>query len=265
MPDLVPGWTTIGGRLKKYLLNYADGRFYQAQRKNSASGLSVGGFDACFARRRSDLASTFVQQNKDTLSKPRGAGYWLWKPYVIRRALSEIQFGDLLFYSDSGAYFINPIDSLLPILDSTPNQLLLFSLDESLTHARWTKRDCFVLMELDHDPYLSCGQLLASFIIMKKSGFVVDFIDEWLSYACDYRILTDAPNECGLANYPEFEDHRHDQSILSLLGRKYNVQTTPDISQHGNNTRSRLIPQILNHTRARDSWASRISMLIGER
>ena len=44
-------------------------------------------------------------------------------------------------------------------------------------------------------------------------------------------------------------DHRHDQSILSLLGRKYNIKNIPDISQYGNDRRD--IKQIIEHHRDR--------------
>jgi hypothetical protein len=84
---------------------------------------------------------------------------------------------------------------------------------------------------------------------MKKNDFVVSFIDEWLTYSEDYRLITDSPNECGLNNYPEFYDHRHDQSILSLLGRKYNIKNIPDISQYGNGRW--VTSQILEHHRNR--------------
>jgi hypothetical protein len=104
-------------------------------------------------------------------------------------------------------------------------------------------------MGLDSEPYLSQNQLLASYILMRKNDFVINFINEWLNYAKDYRIITDATNECGLPNYPEFVDHRHDQSILSLLGRKYNIKNIPDVSQFG--VGRMITSQVFNHHRNR--------------
>ena len=46
-------------------------------------------------------------------------------------------------------------------------------------------------------------------------------MSEYLYYAQDKRIITDDPNELGYNNYEGFRDHRHDQSILSLLTKKY--------------------------------------------
>ena len=47
--------------------------------------------------------------------------------------------------------------------------------------------------------------------------------NEWLSYAQDERIITDIPNQGGTDNYPGFQEHRHDQSIWSLLCKKHQL------------------------------------------
>jgi hypothetical protein len=85
---------------------------------------------------------------------------------------------------------------------------------------------------------------------MRKNDFVINFINEWLHYAKDYRIITDSANECGLPNYPEFVDHRHDQSILSLLGGKYKIKNIPDVSQYG--IGRMVTDQVFNHHRNRN-------------
>lgn len=235
--------------MKKYLVNYADRAYYESQKNNTNTGLSVGGFDQVFQYGKSDLDGNFCEKNRTILDMHRGAGYWLWKPYVILKALEQIEDGSLLFYSDAGIIFLNAIDPLISVLNNTKYKILLFELEDFRQNYKWTKRDCFVLMNLDREPFIGYPQILASYLMMQKNSFAIHFIKEWLSYAQDYRILTDAANECGLSDYPEFCDHRHDQSILSLLGRKYMIDTIPDISQWGSN-RSDLI-QILYHHRLR--------------
>lgn len=219
--------------MKKYLVNYAHKTHHHSQINNSNSGLSVVGFDEVFSYGYSDIDEEFKEKNKHILEQDRGAGYWLWKPYVIKKALDNLEPNDILFYSDSGISFIKPIDNLIEIMDSTSEKLLLFELEDFHPNHRWTKRDTFVYMDLDTEPYLSQPQLLASYLLMRKNDFVMSFINEWLTYSQDYRLITDSLNECGLPNYPDFYDHRHDQSILSLLGRKHNIKNVPDISQYG--------------------------------
>jgi hypothetical protein len=235
--------------MNKYLVNYSDKTHYNSQKNNSESGRNIVGFDNVFSYNKSNLPQDFCEKNSKILNQDRGAGYWLWKPYVIKMALEQINNDDILFYSDSGITFIKPLDDIIEIMEFTDNKLLLFELEDFHPNKRWTKRDTFHYMGLDEEPYLSSPQILASYILMKKNDFVVSFIDEWLSYSEDYRLITDSPNECGLNNYPEFYDHRHDQSILSLLGRKYNIKNIPDISQYGNGRW--VTSQILEHHRDR--------------
>lgn len=235
--------------MKKYLVNYSNNSHHNSQIQNTNSALNNGGFDSVFSFKYSDLGEDFINENIKILSQQRGAGYWMWKPFVIKKALESINENEILMYSDSGITFIKNINEIVDIMDSTNEKLLLFELEDIHPNKRWTKRDCFVLMGLDKEPYLSKNQLLASYILMRKNDFVINFINEWLTYAKDYRIITDTPNECGLPNYQEFVDHRHDQSILSLLGRKYDIKNIPDISQFGNGRQ--VTSQILNHHRNR--------------
>lgn len=236
--------------MKKHLVNYSDKSHHNAQKENSISGLKFGGFDNVFSFNLQDLGDEFIIENKGIMSQSRGAGYWMWKPFVIKKALEMMDDNDVLMYSDSGISFIKNIDELIDIMDMTEEKLLLFELEDIHPNKRWTKRDCFILMGLDKEEYLNQNQLLASYILMRKNDFVLKFVEEWLTYAKDYRIITDSPNECGLPNYPEFMDHRHDQSILSLLGRKYNIKNIPDVTQYG--IGRMITSQILNHHRNRN-------------
>ena len=43
----------------------------------------------------------------------------------------------------------------------------------------------------------------------------------------DPRILCDGPNTCGLPNFEGFRDHRHDQSITTILAMKHGIETFP--------------------------------------
>jgi hypothetical protein len=89
---------------------------------------------------------------------------------------------------------------------------------------------------------------LVSFILFKKNDLIMKFVDEWLFFAQDERALTDIPNQLGKPNLPEFKAHRHDQSIYSILVKKYGFKRFADISQFGNPWRKDM-PQIIEHTR----------------
>lgn len=215
--------------MKKYHINYAAGRYLKAQEFCSASAKQHG-FDEVFSFGPGDIDSEFAQKNHSILSQPRGAGYWLWKPYFIKKTLDIMQEGDLLAYSDSGSYYQESTQPLADLLLKEEKGVLSFEL-RGLYEKQYTKRDAFALMGLDEDRYSETSQREATYIWLIKNDFTVSLIEEYLSFAQDERIITDLPSQS--PNHSEFIDHRHDQSIWSLLCKKHEIPPHRLISQHG--------------------------------
>jgi hypothetical protein len=84
---------------------------------------------------------------------------------------------------------------------------------------------------LDEPKYTESSQREATYIWLIKNEFTVNLINEYLTFAQNESIITDKPSQN--PNYPEFKDHRHDQSIWSLLCKKYDIEPHRLISQHG--------------------------------
>jgi hypothetical protein len=238
----------------KLLINYANDVFRKSQRLNSKTGKEVGSFDEVISYSPGDIEPDFYEKNKIILSQKKGNGYWLWKPYFIKKTLEILNWDDFLFYCDSGSYFIKSITPLIEISLLNSQDIIVFEL--SYTERIWTKRDAFILMNCDSPKYSESNQRLASFSLWKKSNFTIDFINEFLHYAQDERLITDLENQCGYPNYPDFKEHRHDQSIFSLLSKKYDLNAYRDPSQWGNSLKNFYInskyEQLIEHTRKRN-------------
>jgi hypothetical protein len=86
-------------------------------------------------------------------------------------------------------------------------------------------------------------------MVIKKSFTSMAFVSEWLTYAQDARAITDDDNVLGSNNYPDFRQHRHDQTIMSLLVKKWNLTVYPDPSQWGE-SHKRPYPTIFDHHRS---------------
>ncbi len=217
----------------KLLINYANNKYKSSQKLNSKSGLEVGAFDKVISYSPKDIDTDFFQQNKSILSQKEGNGVWLWKPYFIKKSLETLNNNDFLFYSDSGAYFIDSIDPLINISLEYGQDIIPFELFPHLER-EWTKRDTFILMDCDTRSFTDTRQRLSGFILWKKSEFTMNFINEYLQYAKDEKIITELENQCGYPNYPDFRAHRHDQSLFSLLSKKYQLNAYRDPTQWGN-------------------------------
>ena len=91
----------------------------------------------------------------------------------------------------------------------------------------WTKRDCFILMDCDNENYWNSPMVQAGINVWKNTNEVREFIEQWLEYCVDPRIISDQPSECG-EELPEFREHRHDQSVLSNLLLKKDIAVFGD-------------------------------------
>lgn len=214
------------------IVSFADKYFYKSQQEliKSAKYYGFNNF-FCYSDIWLRKQKDFYSANKSILNQKRGAGYWLWKPYIILDALNRIDENDILIYIDSGAKFVNPISEISKLLKE--KDLLLFY-NNGHKNYEWTKRDCFVYMDCDAGKFHLGHQVIAGYIFCRKTKFVINLMEEWFSYCMDERIITDNANTCGLGNLIGFKEHRHDQSILSNLAVKYNIELFRDPSQWGN-------------------------------
>lgn len=232
--------------MKKIHLNFAHNSHKTAQKINSDSAIK-NGFDETYNFSLSDIDVDFYEKNKHIISQQRGAGYWIWKPYFILKLLNECQYGNYIFYTDSGCQFINNVNPLLNILNN--QDIVPFKVEGAL-EIHNTKRDCFILMDCDEEKYHNGTHLNAAFMLCKKTDLSIEFFTNYLNYCCDERCLTDIKSQIK-EEHLENRGHRHDQSIYSLLCKKYNLNTFRDPSQWGNNISDNkdLYGQIIQHTR----------------
>lgn len=222
----------------KILISYADKIYIQAQKKNALSGFEYGGFDCVIKYNKNHIDEYFYKKNKHILEKDTGAGYWLWKPYFIKKTMEKMSKDDILFYCDAGHHFYNSIEYLIELLPGVKHDFLVTgpSYEDAKKHNAYasgvSKRDVFHYMGCDTEKYYKARSVNAGFILLKKNNITEDLINEWLHYSQDYRIITDSPNECGKENLPDFKCHRHDQSILNLLIEKYELSTVKGFTQY---------------------------------
>ena len=214
----------------KVAITYATEEYFKQLRYNIKTANKKGGFDKVFGYGPKDIDSDFYEKTKHILTQKRGGGCWLWKPYCINKALSQIEYGDYLFYCDASAFYTKSIDHMIKCMEKNNEDIMVFELP--LIEKQWTKKDAYILMDCIGDKYSNTNQILASYILVKKTIKAELFISEYLDYCCDDVIITDKENEFG-ENFDNFIEHRFDQSVLSLLSKKYNLIPHRDPSQFG--------------------------------
>ena len=244
-----------GNTTKKYkivAISYGNDRYSKQLEFNGKSALEIAKVDEFYGYTPNHIDPEFREKNQYILEKSRGNGYWLWKPYFLYRTLTEkLNYGDYLIYSDAAIMYVDSALKLVNFLNEKNVEMYTHRLPH--LERMYTKRDAFILMGVDSPFYAETGQFNAAFQIYRKSTFTEFFLKEYLYYAQDRRIITDDSNEMGEGNYPGFRDHRHDQSILSLLIKKYGQvnanKTNADLEKIKNF--EEVMPTIFCHYRQR--------------
>ena len=184
-----------------------------------------------------DLHEEFVHENARILKQLRGGGYWLWKPYIIRKTLEGLGEEDFLCYCDADYYLTAPIDPVIEFMLDLGQDVVPFAYPTNYPEKYRTKRDVFIRMGCDKPKYADTPHRIAKISLWKGgSPYALRLADEWLHYAKDERMLTDLPSKA--PNHPHFIGHLHDQSIFSLLTKKHGLRPFEiRIARHGSQTK----------------------------
>lgn len=202
-----------------HFATFADGKVFRTDRVMQEAQDS-GYFDKWHAHSPSTLPLDFKEKFQDFISKnPRGYGYWIWKPVVIKEVLSVAEDNDLVVWCDSGCSVLKGYDNQMleyyrSLLYRGEHDVLAFQMKHKASH--WTKADLFETVGCEMDD--TSLQLAASVLIVRKTESSVKLIDSWIELTqADPHNIDDSPSV--LENHPFFNEHRHDQSCLDLLAR----------------------------------------------
>ena len=131
---------------------------------------------------------------------------------------------DIVFYIDSKYYFIKEFTNI--ILDYMKNNDLIV----------WKNKPnepiypMNILCKMDviqkynmYDTIINKNAIdcWGGALVVKKTENSMKYIKEWLDMCCIYEDITDTPSK--LQNYSGFYEHRHDQTLLSIILYKYNI------------------------------------------
>lgn len=183
----------------------------------------------------------FLEENK------RGYGYWLWKPYIVKKQLELMNDNDILVYADAGCVMnINGRNRLLEYFDIV-NGSNYGILSFYMTHLEktWTKMD--LIDNLEGYDFLNSNQLQAAVFIIRKCEHSVNLVNKWYETCCIYDLINDSPSK--LNNDASFREHRHDQSAWSIIRNKYGTDMIYDETYDTNWSNCKNIPiLVMRHT-----------------
>ena len=149
-------------------ISYGDAKYSKQLEYNGKSALEIAKADEFYGYTPDDIDEDFKTKNEYILSKGRGNGYWLWKPYFLYKTLTEkLNYGDYLIYSDAAIIYVDLAQKLVDFLNEKNVDMYLHRLPHLERH--YTKRDAFILLGVDAPFYAETGQFNAAFQIYRKT------------------------------------------------------------------------------------------------
>ena len=165
-----------------------------------------------------DLEPEFRMHNAALLSQRRGGGYWVWKAHIIYRELLAARDGDVVFYMDSGSTIRSDPTPLVELAASYG--ALTFRID--LPQQAWTKGALFDALRMPMDIWGPQPQIASGLILLQRRPETLALAREWAELSTNATLIDDSHG--GVPNHDTFSEHRHDQSIWSMLCYKYGLQ-----------------------------------------
>lgn len=204
-----------------HFLSFGDAKMRPSLKRIKSEAEQTGWFDTITVVDQSYFDKEYMKLVRPTLHM-RGFGYMRWKSYVVRRKLYEICENDILIFSDAGCT-LNPcgggrFQEYIRYVNDIESGLLFF-VQEGLKERAWTKMDL-----LDYVGYKeNTDQLWSGLFMVRKTPQAMQFAEQWYDLCNNhFNLITDTPSK--LPNDPSFVENRHDQSALSVIGKKYNPQ-----------------------------------------
>jgi len=210
-------------------VSYASGCCEQALQKNLRQAKKVGvdearGYDA------GDLGPVWAARHRSILSQKRGGGWWLWKPYVILRALQDTAVPwhrGVVIWVDAGNF-----------LHADPRGLVEKALEHSdvagirlkcCHEADWTSDVSLSRLRVSSRyAVINRPQIGAYFLLFRKTQLTIDFVKRWLHESEHEEALLgvspDRREDDISIGVPGFQKHQADQSIFSVLFKEYGFQ-----------------------------------------
>ncbi len=190
-----------------------------------------GYFDIVMGCSEKDLTPSFWARHQQFIvNHPRGFGYWLWRPQLVWQVMQDMNDGDVLCFADAGCTIRydtaakKRMAHYIKMVNASPHGVLSFQ--TRLLEKHWTKNDLLIKLNAD-SKIKNSGQLLGGVWFLKKSPASLRLVETWLRVASDdYHAIDDSPSLT--ANDKGFKEHRHDQSIFSILRKQMGTATLSD-------------------------------------
>lgn len=208
-------------------VTYASGAFEANLERNADYVRRYMRADEIMVLRRRDLeADPVYAAHRDIFDAPRGAGYWAWKPWAIRRAVATARVDDVVVYQDAGfgLRYRNLLRMKALAAQARRRGFVAGVVNPSFgPNRRWNHRQCLAATGEITPAYLDHPTVEAAISLWTAAPESIAFLDEWLRFCLDADVIGDSGDPA--SEDPAFVEHRYDQAILTNLSIRHAAPT----------------------------------------
>jgi len=202
----------------------------EANAMNIYNDIKIFSFTDLFEVKKKQINGFFQKGQK------RLFGYACWKPEIILSYLNQIPENSILQYSDIGCSFnyhgLKRLHEYCEIVDQK-NILVFqykkpdFKVNENIKFQiyyefQYTKADAWHYFNIDNNSQiLKTEQVWSGTMFFKNNFYSKKILSEWNNLSKINHLFDDSSSN--KKNHTNFIEHRHDQSIFSLICKRENV------------------------------------------
>lgn len=217
---------------KIYGISYVSRNFNNRYNSMTNMGKTCGYFDNFVCLKEDFIDDWFKQKYVNVWNNSRGGGYWIWKPFIIFKKLQEINENDILIYIDGGCNICTTTDAqnrfndYVNMVNNNWTGHLRFQLEHK--EFKYTNKHLIQYFnsnnklninyndvnynDVNINEIINTEQLVGGIQVIRKNKFTMDFFTYCMKIIDDdVELFTDK------YNLKTGEQHRHDQSVMSML------------------------------------------------
>ena len=214
---------------EQYFISFGDDGYRNSKQRIKEQAIGLNVFKEINIYGPDDYDDNFRSKFSYVLNQRKGAGYWIWKLYFIKKKLEQLKDGDFLIYCDSGCsinrHGIGRYNEYLNMLNNSEYGIISFKLmnnenDYGCIEKLWSIKELFNYFNISLDSEIgNTPQYVGGILIMQKKPHLNKILDEYLKLLeYDQKLITDYYSSNQING---FRAARHDQSIWSIIRKIY--------------------------------------------
>ena len=175
-----------------HLITYGDINYDKSKTRLYNQAIASDWFDSITLYGPNDLDRDFKNKFENILQSNIGGGYWIWKPYVIKKHLDKINDNDILIYLDAGCSINldgqNRLNDYIEMLNRGNEGCISFQM--SHIEKTYTVKEIFQYFKIEQNSEIAnTGQILAGIQIIKKNTNSIKLANLWIQTLYDNPLL----------------------------------------------------------------------------